>query len=133
MGCNPTVILPALKMVPAAHVLSEDETEFLPITTTAYHYLSGTPFKALATGLPPQRKSAAKFWRIFGGGLILFLLLPLILTFGVTGFLQGDTREAFLSLMTIWLGLAYPFVLVALLYWAWQRVTHRPRPSPVPS
>ncbi len=31
-------------------VLSEQETEFLPITTRAYLYLSGTPFKALATG-----------------------------------------------------------------------------------
>ncbi len=30
--------------------LSEAETEFLPITTRAYLYLSGTPFKALATG-----------------------------------------------------------------------------------
>jgi len=30
--------------------LSEQETEFLPITTRAYLYLSGTPFKALATG-----------------------------------------------------------------------------------
>jgi hypothetical protein len=30
--------------------LGEDETEFLPITTKAYLYLSGTPFKALATG-----------------------------------------------------------------------------------
>ena len=30
--------------------LSERETEFLPITTQAYLYLSGTPFKALATG-----------------------------------------------------------------------------------
>lgn len=30
--------------------LSEPETEFLPITTKAYLYLSGTPFKALATG-----------------------------------------------------------------------------------
>jgi len=28
----------------------EQETEFLPITTRAYLYLSGTPFKALATG-----------------------------------------------------------------------------------
>jgi hypothetical protein len=32
------------------NVLSEKETEFLPITTKAYLYLSGTPFKALATG-----------------------------------------------------------------------------------
>lgn len=31
-------------------VLSEAEAEFLPITTRAYLYLSGTPFKALATG-----------------------------------------------------------------------------------
>lgn len=31
-------------------ILSEQETEFLPITTKAYLYLSGTPFKALATG-----------------------------------------------------------------------------------
>ncbi|MGE0482506.1 MAG: DEAD/DEAH box helicase family protein [Gammaproteobacteria bacterium] len=31
-------------------VLSEREAEFLPITTRAYLYLSGTPFKALATG-----------------------------------------------------------------------------------
>jgi hypothetical protein len=30
--------------------LSENEAEFLPITTKAYLYLSGTPFKALATG-----------------------------------------------------------------------------------
>ncbi len=31
-------------------VLSESEVEFLPITARAYLYLSGTPFKALATG-----------------------------------------------------------------------------------
>jgi len=31
-------------------VLSVQETEFLPIQTKAYLYLSGTPFKALATG-----------------------------------------------------------------------------------
>jgi hypothetical protein len=31
-------------------VLSEAEAQFLPITTRAYLYLSGTPFKALATG-----------------------------------------------------------------------------------
>ena len=32
------------------NVLSSPETEFLPITARAYLYLSGTPFKALATG-----------------------------------------------------------------------------------
>jgi len=31
-------------------VLAEREADFLPITTQAYLYLSGTPFKALATG-----------------------------------------------------------------------------------
>jgi hypothetical protein len=31
-------------------VLSQKETEFLPITTKAYLYLSGTPFRALSTG-----------------------------------------------------------------------------------
>jgi hypothetical protein len=31
-------------------LLSSKETDFLPITTKAYLYLSGTPFKALATG-----------------------------------------------------------------------------------
>lgn len=31
-------------------VLGESESDFLPITTKAYLYLSGTPFKALATG-----------------------------------------------------------------------------------
>lgn len=31
-------------------VISEKEADFLPITTKAYLYLSGTPFKALATG-----------------------------------------------------------------------------------
>ena len=31
-------------------VLAEKEAEFLPITTRSYLYLSGTPFKALATG-----------------------------------------------------------------------------------
>jgi hypothetical protein len=31
-------------------VFSEKETDFLPITTKAYLYLSGIPFKALATG-----------------------------------------------------------------------------------
>ncbi len=30
--------------------LSEQESAFLPITTRAYLYLSGTPFRALATG-----------------------------------------------------------------------------------
>jgi hypothetical protein len=32
------------------NVLASTEAEFLPITTRAYLYLSGTPFKALATG-----------------------------------------------------------------------------------
>jgi RNA polymerase sigma factor (sigma-70 family) len=74
-----------------------------------------------ATGLPQHRKSVRKFWRIFGGGLVLFLFLPLLLTFGITGFLQGETRARFLSVMTVWLGLAYLLVPGSLLVWAWQR------------
>ncbi|MFO1182289.1 hypothetical protein [Ottowia sp.] len=31
-------------------VLTEKDADFLPITTRAYLYLSGTPFRALATG-----------------------------------------------------------------------------------
>src|SRR5690348_17544154 len=44
-----------------------------------------------SVGLPRQRKSAAKFWRVFGWGMAVFLFLPMLLTFGVTGFLEGDT------------------------------------------
>jgi RNA polymerase sigma factor (sigma-70 family) len=86
-----------------------------------------------ATGLPQQRKSAAKFWRVFGIGLVLFLFLPLLLTFGVTGFLQGETRATFLAVMTRWLGLAYPFVLGALVFWAWQRRRQQPDSGPGPA
>lgn len=84
---------------------------------TLFGYLLGRD----AASLPQQRKSVAKFWRIFGGGLVLFLFLPLLLTFGITGFLHGETRAQFLSVMTIWLGLAYPLVPGSLLVWAWQR------------
>ncbi len=90
-----------------------------------------------ATGLPQQRKSSAKFWRVFGCGMGLFLFLPLLLTFGVTGFLPGDARGAFLSVMTVWLGLAYPFVLGALAFWIWQRFRKpsdaAPNPAGIPS
>ena len=74
-----------------------------------------------SNALPQQRKAAAKFWRIFGCGIALFLFLPLLLTLCVTGFLSGDTRVQFLSVMTNWLGLSYPFVIGALIFWAWQR------------
>lgn len=74
-----------------------------------------------AGGLPQQRISVTRFWRFFGLGIASFLFLPLLLTFGVTGFLHGDARAQFLSIMTVWLGLAYPLVLVAFLFWAWQR------------
>lgn len=54
-------------------VLSEAEAEFLPITTRAYLYLSGTPFKALATGefieeqifnwtYTDEQRAKAAFW-----------------------------------------------------------------------
>lgn len=84
---------------------------------TLFGYLLGRD----AASLPEKRKSAASFWRIFGGGLVLFLFLPLLLTFGVTGFLHGEARARFLSVMTTWLGLAYLTVPGSLLIWAWQR------------
>jgi len=80
-------------------------------------------------GRPQQRKSAAKFWRIFGGGMVLLLFIPLLLTFCVTGFLQDENRAVFLSVMKAWLGLVYLFVPGALLFWLWQR--RQPAPAGV--
>lgn len=74
-----------------------------------------------SAGLPQQRESVVKFWKIFGAGLALLLFLPLLLTFGVTGFLHDETRAAFLSVMTFWLGLSYVFVPGAFIYWLWLR------------
>jgi RNA polymerase sigma factor (sigma-70 family) len=82
-----------------------------------------------AGGHRQRSKAAAKFWRFFIRGLVLFLFIPLLLTFGVAGFLKADSRAEFLSVMTIWLGLAYPFVPVALVYWAWQRRRKNSQPS----
>ena len=79
-----------------------------------------------AGGSPQQRRSAAKFWRVFGWGIVLFLFLPLLLVFGLTGFLPGSARAGFLSVMTIWLGLAYPFVLGSLVFWVWLRCRKQP-------
>ncbi len=84
---------------------------------TLFGYLLGRD----AASQPLPRKSVAEFWRIFGGGLVLFLFVPLLLTLGVTGFLPAETRARFLSVMTVWLGLAYLFVPGSLLFWAWQR------------
>jgi RNA polymerase sigma factor (sigma-70 family) len=86
-----------------------------------------------ATGFPRHRKSAAKFWRIFGWGLVLLLIIPLLLTFGITGFLHGETRARFLSVMTVWLGLAYPFVPGALGFWIWHRRRQQPVTQPCPA
>jgi RNA polymerase sigma factor (sigma-70 family) len=74
-----------------------------------------------STGIAPSRASVAQFWRVFIGGLVVFLLCPLLVTFGVTAFLQESMREPILTVMTIWLGLAYPFVIGTLLFWRWQR------------
>ncbi|MDR3456634.1 MAG: sigma-70 family RNA polymerase sigma factor [Verrucomicrobiae bacterium] len=74
-----------------------------------------------AVGRLQQRQAAAKFWRVFGCGLVLVLAIPLLLTFGVTGFLHDEARATFLSVMTFWLGLAYPFVPASLIFWVWLR------------
>lgn len=68
-------------------VLSEPETEFLPITTRAYLYLSGTPFKALATGefieeqifnwtYTDEQREKARFGRVHSGDLNPYGALP---------------------------------------------------------
>lgn len=74
-----------------------------------------------SVGLPQRRESVAKFWKIFGGGLVLFLFAPLLLTFGVTGFLHENARTTFLSVMTKWLGLAYFFIPASLVFYLWLR------------
>ena len=74
-----------------------------------------------AAGLPQQRESASKFWRVFGAGMAAFLFLPLLLTFCVTPFVSGEARASFLHFLTFWLGLTYPFVLGSLIYWLWRR------------
>jgi len=79
-----------------------------------------------ADGSPRQRKAAARFWRVFGAGIGLLLFMPLLLTFGVTGFLPGSARATFLSVMTVWLGLAYLFVPASLVFWIWQRCRRWP-------
>jgi RNA polymerase sigma factor (sigma-70 family) len=72
-------------------------------------------------GLPEQRRSAAQFWRIFGGTVVAFVIAPFVLTMGITGSLHGASRAHFLSVMTFWMGLAYLFVPASLVFWAWRR------------
>ncbi len=72
-------------------------------------------------GSPQRRKSVAKFWRVFAVGVALLAILPLFLTLGLARFLDEGPRAVFLSVMTFWMGLAYPFVFGSLLYWAWLR------------
>jgi hypothetical protein len=74
-----------------------------------------------SAGTGQRRKAAAQFWRLFIRGMVVLLFVPLVLTFGLTGFFHDEARVKFLAVMTAWLGLAYPFVLVALVYWGWQR------------
>lgn len=68
-------------------VLSEAEAEFLPITTRAYLYLSGTPFKALATGefieeqifnwtYTDEQRAKAEFNRLHPGERNPYAALP---------------------------------------------------------
>jgi RNA polymerase sigma factor (sigma-70 family) len=86
-----------------------------------------------AAGLPRRRKSAGRFWRVFGAGLAVFVFLPLLLTFTVTGSFQGAARAKFLSAMTSWLGLGYLVVLAALVWWAWQRRRRQDDPPASPA
>jgi RNA polymerase sigma factor (sigma-70 family) len=76
-----------------------------------------------AAGREQQRLAAAKFWRLFIWGNALLLFCPMVLMFAVAPFLpqHSDARGEFFMVLTYWLGLAYPFVPVSLVYWAWQR------------
>ncbi len=74
-----------------------------------------------ASDTPRRRESVARFWRLFIGGLLVFLFLPLLLTLGATEMLPDSVRGRFLKIMTVWLGLAYPFAIGALICWRWQR------------
>lgn len=90
----------------------------LPVTLGLYF---GHKLAQDTRGTFRQRQSAERFWRIFSRGAALLVFAPLLLTFAITGFLKGEPRASFLSGMTYWLGLAYPFVLATIGVWAWQR------------
>jgi RNA polymerase sigma factor (sigma-70 family) len=72
-------------------------------------------------GFTEQRKSVEAFWRFFGVGIVVCLFLPLLLTFGITGFLRGENRATFLSIMKWWLVSAYFLVPGLLVVWSIQR------------
>ena len=66
---------------------------------------------------PQRREALRRFLRIFCLGVGLLAFLPLVMTFVCAGFLHGEARARFLSVMTYWMALGYPFVLGAIVYW----------------
>lgn len=64
-----------------------------------------------------RRESVRRFLRVFALGLGVLAFLPFMLTLGIAGHLEGQTRAAFLSVMIWWMELAYGFVLCAVVYW----------------
>lgn len=83
--------------------------------------LCGRRLNLDAEGVAQHRRSAARFWRIFTVGIAALVFAPLLLTFFVTGFLRTEARALFLSAMTWWLALAYPFILLVCGFWFWER------------
>jgi hypothetical protein len=53
--------------------------------------------------------------------VVLLIFLPFLLTLLIAGFLHGDSRDHFLGAMTFWMGVSYPAVLAAVIYWVWRR------------
>lgn len=70
---------------------------------------------------PLQRESIIAFWRVMAGSLVVFFVLPLLALLVRAAFPVLVSKERLCSVLTIWLGLIYAVVPVALILWAWQR------------
>ncbi len=75
---------------------------------------------------PRQRESVVTFWRVVVGSLAVFFALPFLLVLVRAAFPIVSKGNLYAGL-TIWLGLMYAVVPVALVLWAWQRRHGLPR------
>jgi RNA polymerase sigma factor (sigma-70 family) len=81
-----------------------------------------------ALGGPRQRRDAARFWRVFGLGIVLLVFAPFLLLFAIAPFIEGETRTQVFRVLTTWVGLAYPFVIGSVAYWLIRRRRQRAMP-----
>jgi RNA polymerase sigma factor (sigma-70 family) len=65
-----------------------------------------------------QRESVAMFWRIAVGCLVAFVALPLLLTPFLAMMMP---KESLFASLTVWLGIMYAVILLALIVWALRR------------